>query len=106
MCQHSEEGQKGYTPPSLKEGGAWRVSCEESPEVFAASLDSGDVVQAALTPAAAIRLSEPMHITCNEDTYELIKDDFVFEELGPTEVKGFGTQNLYSLEAERGHTGL
>lgn len=51
-------------------------------------------------------LSEPMHITCNEDTYELIKDDFVFEELGPTEVKGFGTQNLYSLEAERGHTGL
>jgi class 3 adenylate cyclase len=47
-------------------------------------------------------LSEPMHITCNQATYEHLKDDFVFEELGETEVKGFGTQNLFSLDAERG----
>ena len=47
-------------------------------------------------------LSEPMHITCNEATYEFLKDDFVLNELGEAEVKGFGTQNLYSLDAERG----
>ena len=46
-------------------------------------------------------LSEPMHITCNQSTYELLKDDFIFNELGEAEVKGFGTQNLFSLDAER-----
>ena len=45
-------------------------------------------------------LSEPMQITISEDTYELLKDDFVCTERGEFEVKGFGTQKLYFLERE------
>ena len=44
--------------------------------------------------------SEPMHITLTEETRELLKDDFVFTSLGEREIKGFGTQNLYSLDGE------
>lgn len=46
-------------------------------------------------------LSEPMRITLCDDTYDLIKDDFVFTERGAVEVKGFGTRTLYFLESER-----
>jgi len=45
-------------------------------------------------------LSEPMQITISENTYELLKDDFVCTERGEYEVKGFGTQKLYFLERE------
>jgi class 3 adenylate cyclase len=45
-------------------------------------------------------LSEPMKITISEDTYQLIKDDFVCEERGEFEVKGFGMNKLYYLERE------
>ncbi|MEH6823755.1 MAG: adenylate/guanylate cyclase domain-containing protein [Motiliproteus sp.] len=45
-------------------------------------------------------LSEPMHITTNETTRELIKDDFVFTERGEMEVKGFGKMQLFFLEEE------
>jgi len=48
-------------------------------------------------------LSEPMQITISEDTYQLIKDDFVCSERGEFEVKGFGTQKLYFLERELVH---
>jgi class 3 adenylate cyclase len=48
-------------------------------------------------------LSEPMQITISEDTYELIKDDFVCSERGEFEVKGFGMQSLYFLERELQH---
>lgn len=48
-------------------------------------------------------LSEPMRITISEDTYQLIKDDFVCELRGEFEVKGFGMQNLYFLERELEH---
>lgn len=48
-------------------------------------------------------LSEPMQITISEDTYQLIKDDFVCSERGEFEVKGFGTQKLYFLERELHH---
>ncbi len=41
-----------------------------------------------------------MHITVNQSTYELIKDDFVFAGRGEMEVKGFGKMNLYFLEEE------
>jgi len=45
-------------------------------------------------------LSEPMRITVSENTYQLIKDDFSFEERGEFEVKGFDPINLYFLERE------
>ncbi len=45
-------------------------------------------------------LSEPMQITISEDTYLLLKDDFICSERGEFEVKGFGTQKLYFLERE------
>lgn len=44
--------------------------------------------------------SEPMHITLTEDMMELLKDDFVFSDVGEKEIKGFGVQNLYSLDGE------
>lgn len=45
-------------------------------------------------------LSEAMHITISENTYQLLKDDFVCTERGEYEVKGFGMQKLYFLERE------
>jgi adenylate cyclase len=45
-------------------------------------------------------LSEPMRITISENTYQLIKDDFVCSERGEFEVKGFGERTLYFLERE------
>jgi class 3 adenylate cyclase len=45
-------------------------------------------------------LSEPMHITTNQTTYDLLKDDFVFSERGEHDVRGFGKMNLYYLESE------
>jgi adenylate cyclase len=44
--------------------------------------------------------SEPMKITCNQDTYELLRNDFVLSDRGEQEIKGFGTQHLYFLESE------
>jgi len=45
-------------------------------------------------------LSEPMRITISENTYQLLKDDFVCTERGEFEVKGFGLTTLYYLERE------
>jgi len=48
-------------------------------------------------------LSEPMRITISENTYQLIKDDFICAERGEFEVKGFGTTRLFFLERELPH---
>ena len=45
-------------------------------------------------------LSESMKITISESTYQLIKNDFMCEERGEFEVKGFGMNTLYFLERE------
>lgn len=45
-------------------------------------------------------LSEPMRITISENTYQLIKEEFICSERGEFEVKGFGKQALYYLERE------
>ncbi len=45
-------------------------------------------------------LSDPMQITLCEDTYELIRDDFLCTKLGEMDIKGFGTKLIYSLESE------
>ncbi len=47
-------------------------------------------------------LSAPMQITLSEDTYALIRDDFIISERGQVEVKGFGTQTLYTLDGQTG----
>jgi adenylate cyclase len=45
-------------------------------------------------------LADPMQIVISEDTWTLIRDEFLCSDLGETEVKGFGTQRIYSLDAE------
>lgn len=48
--------------------------------------------------------SEPMRITLNQTTYELIKDEFICTERGESEIKGFGPMTLYYLEEEARQT--
>jgi class 3 adenylate cyclase len=45
-------------------------------------------------------LADPMQIVISEDTWALIRDEFNCSDLGEAEVKGFGTQHIYSLDAE------
>jgi adenylate cyclase len=45
-------------------------------------------------------LADPMQIVISEDTWLLIRDEFACSDLGETEVKGFGTQRIFSLDAE------
>lgn len=45
-------------------------------------------------------LSEPMRITVCEDTYQLLRDDFVCSQRGEFDVKGCGTKTLYFLDRE------
>lgn len=44
--------------------------------------------------------SEPMKITLCEETQRLLRDEFIFEERGEMEIKGFGPKKLYYLEGE------
>jgi adenylate cyclase len=45
-------------------------------------------------------LSDPMQITISSETHELIHEEFLCTDLGEVEVKGFGTQRIYSLDRE------
>ncbi len=45
-------------------------------------------------------ISEPMQITLNEDTHDLLKDEFLMTERGEFDIKGFGPQRLYFLDGE------
>jgi adenylate cyclase len=45
-------------------------------------------------------LAEPMQILVSGDTYARIRDDFSLADLGEHELKGFGMQRVYSLDAE------
>lgn len=45
-------------------------------------------------------LSEPSMITISENTYDLIKEEFLCSERGEFDVKGFGPTKLYFLERE------
>jgi class 3 adenylate cyclase len=45
-------------------------------------------------------LADPMQIVISEDTYALVKDEFTCRDLGEIEIKGFGAQHIYSLDAE------
>ena len=51
-------------------------------------------------------MSEPMRITLSSETYDLISDDFMFEEQGFREVKGFGEMELFFLEGEKERTSI
>ncbi|MBT4488743.1 MAG: adenylate/guanylate cyclase domain-containing protein [Rhodospirillaceae bacterium] len=48
--------------------------------------------------------SEPMRITMSSETYDLIADDFIVEDRGFHEVKGFGNTELFFLEGEKERT--
>jgi adenylate cyclase len=45
-------------------------------------------------------MSEPMQITITQETYDHLSEEFLCTDLGEAEVKGFGTQHLYSLDGE------
>lgn len=45
-------------------------------------------------------VAAPMQIVVSESTYEILRSDFVLSDLGNVEVKGFGTQQVYSLDGE------
>jgi len=45
-------------------------------------------------------LAEPMQILMSEEMFRLVCDDFAATDLGPVEIKGFGEQHVYSLDAE------
>jgi class 3 adenylate cyclase len=45
-------------------------------------------------------ISEAMQITASERTYELLRDEFEFEDRGEFELKGFGKMKAYFLLAE------
>ena len=48
-------------------------------------------------------VAEPMQIVITSDTYRRIREEFTCSDLGTHEIKGFGTQHLYSLDAEWSH---
>ena len=45
-------------------------------------------------------LADPMQIVISEDTWMLVRDEFACSDLGEVEVKGFGSQRVYSLDSE------
>lgn len=45
-------------------------------------------------------LADPMQIIISEATWALVRDEFACTGLGPTEVKGFGSQHIYALDSE------
>jgi class 3 adenylate cyclase len=45
-------------------------------------------------------LAEPMTIAVSSETYDRIGNDFLCTDLGEAQVKGFGTQRIYRLDAE------
>jgi adenylate cyclase len=45
-------------------------------------------------------IADTMQIVISSDTWTLIRDEFNCSDLGEAEVKGFGTQRIYSLDAE------
>ncbi len=44
--------------------------------------------------------SEAMRITVSDNTYDLLKDDFLLSERGDFDIKGFGNHKLYYLERD------
>jgi class 3 adenylate cyclase len=45
-------------------------------------------------------LADPMQIVVSSDSWMLIRDEFACSDLGEVEVKGFGTQRIFSLDSE------
>lgn len=61
-----------------------------------------DVFGPAVNLAARLEaFSQPMRITLCSATRELVRENFVTQELGGFDVKGFGMQTLHALEEER-----
>ena len=65
-----------------------------------------DIFGPAVNYAARLEtLCEPMQILISAELAELIGDEFIVRSLGPMEVKGFGTSEVFALEdeARKGH---
>ncbi len=61
-----------------------------------------DIFGPAVNLAARMeQMSEPRQITVCDDTYKLLKDDFMLIDRGEYDIKGFGTKRLYFLESEQ-----
>lgn len=45
-------------------------------------------------------VAEPMQIAVSHNAYKLIEDDFIWNDLGECNVKGFGKINVYDLQGE------
>ena len=45
-------------------------------------------------------MAKPMQIMQCENTYQLLKNDFLLTDCGEIEIKGFETQTVYSLDGE------
>jgi adenylate cyclase len=43
-------------------------------------------------------VARPMSIALCDETYERIRDDFRFRDVGERAIKGFGTRRVYELE--------
>jgi adenylate cyclase len=48
-------------------------------------------------------VAEPMQIVVTSETYRRVREEFTCSDLGTHEIKGFGLQHLYSLDAEWSH---
>jgi adenylate cyclase len=60
-----------------------------------------DIFGPGVNLAARLEASaEPMQILVSEESHGLIRDEFSLVERGDLELKGFGTQSVWSLEAE------
>jgi adenylate cyclase len=60
-----------------------------------------DIFGPAVNMAARLeQRADPMQILISSSTHERIRDEFVLQSVGAVEVKGFGIQELYSLEDE------
>lgn len=46
------------------------------------------------------QVSKPMEVTLSEQTYAHLRQEFLCSERGEVEVKGFGTQRVYTLDGE------
>ena len=63
-----------------------------------------DIFGPAVNYAARMeQIAEPMQIAISAETQALIEDEFVTDDLGDFEIKGFGSHTVYALVDELGH---
>ena len=85
---------------------AWRcrIGVHSGPvigSVVGVQKDVYDIFGPGVNMAARMEtLADPGQIVISEDTWKLVRDEFSCADLGEVAVKGFGTQRIFSLDAE------